>query len=315
MSRWKSSDSELDLPDSFEGWFSVKALREFWNIEEIFSKGEIPTEEGWNELFNTPGYSVLIEIEFERDLLIRNISQAFIPWKNITTDQSKDRLINHFRSAREKKKEINQTVLELLKQKDLGAEALNLTNSWLPKKADHLPPVSFLIFDYDARGYDPIIIDALWATENTDEVLGLLTHEFFHHYAGKLLVYRSKTEGEKSLINAIKQIQEEGIADHIYRMKNNGSKDRGYNSSKIIDRISDLAETKNYDKLGAEIWRILPRSGHVIGFYMVEKILEEVEKDRLIQTVGNPVDFFNLYNKVTDKSGFSKEFIEKIERL
>lgn len=75
-------------------------------------------------------------------------------------------------------------------------------------------------------------------------------------------------------------------------MKNNGFKDRGYKISEIINRINDLAETKNYDKLGAEIWRTLPRSGHIIGFYMVERILMEVDKERLIRTIGNPVGFF-----------------------
>jgi hypothetical protein len=331
------------VPESSLDFSGISA---FWKIVETLQEDAEPTPEQWNILFATPGYQVLTQSEFRVSFFKRNFALAFMPSKKAeleTALKSKRQrpFLQHYMKALERRSELDAKMVELEKSTVIAA-ALRRAREYLPDEiVSHKPPVSFVIFANDARGYDPIVMDLL-ATLDQD-ITPFLGHEFHHWYRNHLLAYfvRAIERSDQALVAVLNQLQAEGIADQIdkkawfgpagaippsrvsYARRFQEALDKTPKVIQSLDAYLTLykdVEPETRRKIGKKMSRLIPMSGHPTGFYMANAILEKLGKDHLVEHVGNPFAFFRLYQQAaeTDQGRhptFSEESMELIETL
>ena len=317
----------------------------FWKMMEELSSDREPAESQWASLFETPGYRVLTEREFTRDFFQRNFRTAYMPSKKaellVALRRSKERpYLNHYVRVRQRKDAIVR-YLTGLKASDLSARAMAAASSYLPQRFRNTvtaaPRTAFLVFKNDARGHDPIVMDALASMEWGDLSL-FLGHEFHHYYRNKLpssLNFAEAASGEDCLLNMLVSIESEGIADLI-NMDQTMSKPtamwkrrkKRYDGllAEVPDAIRYLdrwisktnLSSANWEKACGELRARIADSGHEMGNYMAKVALERFGKEELVETVGNPFDFIGLYEKAaagTAQPCFSARSIRTIRNL
>lgn len=198
-----------------------------------------------------------------------------------------------------------------------------------------------MIFAFDARGYDIIIFDVLFALvlEEQDLLELVLAHELHHLYRNKILCFDiSKVEVEdREIINVINQIHCEGVADQIdtekciyndfHKLKDPFLKSYAMKYRELYKKAPELIG--KLDKKMIEIFidgiedvnninQYLPMSGHVIGYYMVNKVIEICGKDVIVETVNNPFKFFEIYNTVAKENNlvaYSERIMDLIKEM
>ncbi len=324
----------------------LSSFEQFWHIVGILESSSNPSEDEWNKLFDTPGYSALIASEFNKDFFKQSFLAAFDPEKEETLERllegKTSRYLKYYSQVRKDKKTYEKNVkLIEEKWKKIHESIYARASAFLPYgESEKNPIVSILIFDTDARGYETIVIDAIFANRLEDFV-SLAAHEVHHFYRNQLLEYdKEKIEEEdKELIWVINQIHAEGIADHIDKglfifggietafpkTYVKYFKETVKRAPEIIEEINTIIESFTNNKLtkkelGIEIKKVVPLSGHPLGYYMANIIIKNAHFDELIRTVGNPFKFFELYNKAArlDRerlSLFSEISLNLIEEL
>ncbi len=300
----------------------------FLELTALLENNIKPTQMQWNALFETPGYAVLIQKEFRtQDFFIERFKLAFMPSKekelNNRLQEGNDfeaQFLVHYVRAKRDRRLIEEAVRELKKQSFVHT-AVEEALKFLPEfELKSYPPLSFVIFAPDARGYTPVVLDILFTIDNRDFVNTFLPHEFHHYYRN---LFCDFSEGQK-VIRIINQIHSEGIADQInvgkwfhnktlyaeYSQKGrNKSYIEWYEKSPEIIREMDRLFTAMYDfpeqkdKLAAVLKELIPQSGHPTGFFMANLILKKLGKNTLIEDVKNPFAFFRDYKKAADKNG------------
>lgn len=99
----------------------------------------------------------------------------------------------------------------------LLARARSLAEEYLPAGDYAYYPVSFVIFDRDARGYRPVVVDLLNALDQGERLVYLLAHELHHYYVGMLrrggITDQELADTRSDLAWIVDQIQLEGVAD------------------------------------------------------------------------------------------------------
>ncbi len=324
----------------------LSSIEKFWEITEIIENSIEPTEEEWKSLFDTPGYKTLTASEFNIDFFKQSFLVVFDSERGETLDKllegKTSRYLKYYTHVR-KNKEFYKEKIKVIKDKwekldeTIYARAL----AFLPfKEPEKDPTVSILIFDTDARGYDTIVMDAIFASQIEDFV-SLTAHEVHHFYRNQLLVYDKEDieEEDKDLIWILNQIQAEGIADHIdkdyfifggvetsfpkayvkhFKESLEKAPEQIIKINTLFDRyvenVISLAE------LGEEMKKAIPLAGHPLGYYLTNIIIKNSNFDDLIRTIGNPFRFFELYNNsiVTERENlpvFSENALETIKEI
>lgn len=327
---------EVESPRSFRVDFS--GVDKFLGLTAMLEKDREPTEEQWDDLFSTPGYRILILREFNKNFFIERFKLAFMPSKKeeLATKLKEEKgfwgqFLPHYVRAKNQRKLIEEQVAKL-KSLDYVEAALEEAKKFLPESSiEDYPPLSFVIFGPDARGYIPVVVDVLYAYDRRDFFVSFIAHEFHHYYRSQYFPYAQ----EQNFIWVIGQIHGEGIADQInigkwfhnanlrpqYAEKNRPYMDWYAKSPEIIRKMGFLFEAafdhpEKKTELGQELRAIVPLSGHPTGFYMANLIIEELGKERLVKEIGNPFAFFRLYKKAADKKrGDSPTFSEKAMRF
>ncbi len=329
------------------GEFDISGTEYFYSIINILEEDGEPAPDTWEALFSTPGYKVLTESEFSRDHFIDHFRLAFMPSRvkkledAIENGKVNAGLIEHYRESGNQKEEVMAFAGILQSNKDsLMRLSVEKALEYLPDKSvEKSPPVSFLVFAYDARGYLPVVIDILFAKDLGEMLPLMLAHEFHHYYRNMQLEYEPEdiSDKEADLIWVMDQIQCEGIADQIDKEILLGKESSPLyflseswnrmveNAPSYIEKIDSLlsgvAENiHSIEKSGTILRQSLPMSGHPVGFYMANLIIEEYGKDELVSEVGNPFAFFRRYNEAVNKAngglpGFSKQTMTVIEEL
>ncbi|MCB0753097.1 MAG: hypothetical protein KDC52_16610, partial [Ignavibacteriae bacterium] len=198
-------------------------------------------------------------------------------------------------------------------------------------------PVSFLIFESNGRGSSPIVVDLAASIEW--DFMSFLSHEFHHWYRNRELQYNINkvSRDDEYLVDALAKIEAEGIADMVDK-KDWFTKSNGATSTYARQFINDVGKTpfviqqmdlllkqlhkepQTNAQVGQSIQKLLPQRGHTTGYFMASLILETIGKRDLVKCVGNPFEFFKLYNQAAKKSNgrypsFSNESIKVIEQL
>ena len=165
--------------------------------------------------------------------------------------------------------------------------------------------------------------------------MSFLSHEYHHWYRNRQLQLRIDrlNSQERNLLNTLSLIEAEGIADMVdkkewYTKPSNAVSEyaRRYLRDvgrtpyviKSIDRL--LSNTENNKNLGNKILRHLPQRGHTTGYYMARVILERENRKKLVDCVGNPIEFILIYNDAAKKSNgkyptFSRESIQYLTKI
>jgi hypothetical protein len=294
----------------------------FWRIVDKLSMGIEPGKSEWNSLFTSKGYKSIIH-EFTPEFLKDNYREAYKPSKE-NERSAPNKFVKHYQQAKEKRVEIDQWIKVFKKNTRQISDAEERAKEWLPREPGKTIIITFAVFDHDARGYDTIVLDPLFAKSLGEDVYDMLAHEIFHFYSRELLVHdtRCLTGVGLEIFWAIKQLQEEGIADHIYAIPYPGRQEDIENSPRIIRELNTVLENLSFasslEDISKTVKDILPRSGHPTGYYMVEAILQGLGKEKLTSSVGNPFLFINLYDEaasVLNLQGFSNDSIRYLDGL
>ncbi|MGM0687938.1 MAG: DUF5700 domain-containing putative Zn-dependent protease, partial [Promethearchaeati archaeon] len=133
------------------------------------------------------------------------------------------------------------------------------------------------------------------------------------------------------------QIQAEGIADQIdkpdwffghnpvdaysgfveqYRIE----LEKAEETLDLIDSVIQKEHQKGTSReiIGKKVREILPLSGHPIGYFMAKTIFNAELGGEMIDSVGNPFEFFRLYSKsrnILAESPFSESTIDFLVQL
>lgn len=326
--------------------FDFSGVEQFMNISSILEDDREPSPEEWNKLFNTPGYQVLTEGEFKKEFFVEYFKLVFMPSKSDELEKAlrqeegqafHTKFLQHYVQAKEMRKEIQQQTNKLKTQAPTIIEnASNEASKYLPpmEKEDFIP-ISFVIFANDARGYTPVVIDVLFSIELDDMLHILLAHELHHYYRNQILaIDRQEVSKEHmDIIWVLDQIHCEGVADQIDKRKLVSSEEGPLhffsdqweemveNAPEYINTMdelfNDLANLqKDKNEVGQQMREKLPMSGHPIGFYMTNIIIEQLGKDILIEVTANPFAFFRLYNNAAKiKADNTPYFSEKTMKI
>jgi hypothetical protein len=251
-----------------------------------------------------------------------------------------DRLLRHYRQVLERRAEL-EVFADNMKRSNPVEEASRLAAEWLPSPSPGKPaPLAVVVFDLDARGYDPIVIDLLAAVEL--DLLSFLAHESHHWYRNDqaTINWDEVAPHEEDLLWTLYQIQGEGIADQIdKRPWIDGDESvpaaRESYAADYLDALDATSATiRELDSLlvefgsatepdqraaiGARVAELIPMSGHPTGYYMARTTLQALGRERLVTDIANPVAFFLTYDEATRASGvpgFSPEAVSALAEL
>lgn len=303
--------------------YDFTGIKYFWNIVKTLESKREPRNSDWEKLFSTPGYKVLTKTEFTEDFFKENFRLVFNPdnkkeLEKILKEGKVNPHILHYLKVKDHKRLIKEQEKSVRRGKE-HRNALKRTLEYLPqRRVSKSPPVSFVIFENNGRGSDPIVVDLAASIEWDYE--SFLAHEYHHWYRNKQLTFRNNIEIEDlSLVKALSLIEAEGIADMVDKKDwytKPSSSISNYAQSFLSDvkrtpsiiSYIDQALTRIYNhpnektKIGKDVYSVLPQRGHTTGYYMARVILEEIGKRKLVRTVGNPFDFILLYNQSAKKS-------------
>lgn len=303
------------------GGADFTGVERFLELTAKLERDEEPTDQDWDRLFSTPGYTVLLEREFGRDFFAERFRLAFMPSKKeafearLKTDTGFwAQFLPHFRKAKEMRADIEKRVAEL-REMDIHGAAVARAKALLPPEVGRESPrVAFLIFGPDARGYDPVVIDVLYSLTQKDRFADFVAHEFHHWYRNRMIDLGQDAD----TLWTINQIQAEGIADLVdradwpkkpapsltpaqkaYRSFYDRSPETIRAMDEILVRMAGVPIGRG--ALGAQLRKLVPLSGHPTGLYMAGLILAELGRDTLVGSVSNPFEFFRLYDAAAAK--------------
>ncbi len=303
--------------------FRFTGLDAFWIVHERLSQDREPSRDQWDRLFHDPGYSVLFRNDpsFHRQLLREKFSLAYRPSRRKERQgalrDGTDRLLAHYVRVGERRGEIAR-FLRVWSHRDVTGEARVAAGRFLPPGLlERLldPPVSFIVFKSDARGFSTVLMDPLACLEWPDPVL-LLAHEYHHFFRRTAMEQRPRDPTARPpdpLLRLLDSVESEGVADLINRsplFRPPGPRrptDRAYvqwvkqapELLKVVDGAFSICSAMPEERSWVADWlmNFLPDGGHQLGFYMARGILRHLGRKRLLRCVGEPALFFTTYQK------------------
>lgn len=325
--------------------FDFSGVEKFWKITKKLMEDKKVSDIEWNELVQTPGYNSLITNEFPEDFFIKNFTLVFAPGneneiKRLRNTKMKQYL-DHYLKIKRNYKTLKTKIKKLRESVEKQSkDILEKVYEWLPdKEYSNSPVVSFAFFARDGRGYDVVTIDPLFALEIDDLLPSFMAHELHHFYRNQILAFDSqKVEADELLfVNVINQLQAEGMADLIDKYlwlekqeiefieKYTAAFRKHYNQAPEIIREMDLIITTaeqdlaNIREIGEKLQKVMPMSGHPVGYFMVKQMLKLNKNKHLVEHVGNPFEYLRMYNKIALENpalpAFSNKTIDILEKI
>jgi Putative zinc dependent peptidase (DUF5700) len=335
--------SVAQAPNEQEIDFS--GVEAFWGIAERITNGTV-TESDWDHLFST-GYYAFYANWGQRDHIRNTLTAALSPGKEperdslMNVDDFQAYILMQVVSTYADRVRL-RALQENLVESSLRKKIIERAEEFLPSDLDleaNEPFICFGVFQPDANASrTSIAVDLKLYSELADPI-GLIAHEY-HHFM--TMNYRRKfkepeNDSTSALMNALSQLQLEGIADMIDKDGFLNSDGRGF-PSVLIERFrkalaDPLPALREMDSLliaiakdptstvrNAEaIVELLPLGGHPHGFYMAKTIIEALGKEALLSTVADPFDFIRKYNsayvKLNGAALFSEEAMSYLSLL
>jgi hypothetical protein len=326
--------------------FDFSAMDAFWQIVKTLEEDRDPSPEQWDSLLSTPGYMALTASEFDPVFFVTCFTLAYKPSRNAELqvalkEPRKGRYLKHYLEVRSRRAALIEHEARLQNEAIL-TRAVEKARRFLPDELPPVyPPVAFVVFADDGRGYEPIVIDLLASLKRPFD--SFLAHESHHWYRNRLLAFdpaRLDVQDEH-LVATLNQIQAEGIADQIDKARwfdpgfvvpepskayADRYKEAHARTPGVISRLDSLlcamseAPPDARQPYGEEIAELIPMSGHPTGFFMASLIAEELGPERLVAEIGNPFAFCRSYDQAArrpkaDAAGFSTKALHFLSQL
>jgi len=302
------------------------AMSAFWRLVDVLQADKEPPKHQWDELLDSPGY-VALSSEFKPSFFKEKYRLAYKPSSEAAGKKAVSRgdwYVKHYVDVAERREELEAWLTNLGEREDFIEGPVSKAGEWLPSDVEGSPIVAFAVFDMDARGYDTIVIDPLFAVSLGADFGDLLAHELFHSVARRFYVYDpEKVEANDSdIMWTLRQLNEEGIADQIFTLGYPSRDEHVADSPWVIQEMDRLIRRIAINEDVGELSKMLrmtpPRAGHPTGHYMAKNIIEVLGKERLLETVGDPFGFIRAYDeaaKMRGLNGFSQETLGYIDGL
>lgn len=310
---------------------------EFWQIQGTLASGREPTRKSWDRLFATPGYALLEERERRRSALEEAFRLAYLPEPQGRPAQAGQRkewvayVLPHLRTVPEVRAQLD-AFREKLEQGPFLQSAVKTAQDYLPEGTTTRlapPPISFIFFAPDGRGYPRLLLDLLHLMQTAERSEGFLAHELFHSYASRIGRKPSREVEDELLLAALGNAEDEGIADQLdksdipamTREKMDATfpdpVQRSYYESYQREYVRSAhwlqfaeAQLEDYARnpsqrraIGEKLHGELPDNGRVLGAFMASTIASELGRNALVATVGNPIEYWRTYHRAAVTSG------------
>jgi hypothetical protein len=334
---------------------NFSGIEEFWKIHSILSADREPSNEQWDKLFATPGYAALEERERRRSMLAEAFRLAYMPSKQEQLDAAIKKggwvayIFPHLQKIPTMRNKL-MAFQNKLQSADWLLRAAHRTQKFLPPglTAQHpLPPVSFIFFAPDARGYPKLIVADLLNSLSSRDMESLFAHELFHFFRRYVVkAYREPSDQNSLLMDILTNVEEEGIADQldkadipllseeklkqIFPVPQRRSFYEDYRryyaeSNEWLQRVEKTLEAIAQDgttvrERSKALDQELPIDGRPLGAFMARTIIRELGQPQLIKVVGDPLGFWILYNKAAQQSkgksyALSLQAVSVLEKL
>ena len=306
----------------------------FWRVHDHLIRGLEPPIPLLDSMFATPGYGALEQRERRRPRLTEAFRLAFLPRLVMQPDSLEAAhpwvrsIVPHLRQAGARRQALDSLFLAfardpVLRRADLRARGL------LPasRASGKIPPVSFILFARDGRGYPHLVIADLERVRTMVDPERFFAHEFHHYHRHALSRPASRgLPGHGALIEVLTNLEFEGIADRLDKADIPALTDAA-----LVSRFPDSSERAYYrayrqDFLRGGDWvalvdsvlsglrpdsssvanaaallgRRLPDGGRVVGAYLAAAIQQVFGDPGLSAVAGDPPAFFDAYRRATD---------------
>ncbi|ANQ49926.1 hypothetical protein MY04_2557 [Flammeovirga sp. MY04] len=324
----------------------------FFIVKEKLQKEELPSEEEWDQLFNSTGYKVAGRDQ-SREGYIKLIKLAYYPPSQSEKDSIlqftlKEDLSNmqdyflkitveNFIKVGEMEKEL----LTYREQYDFDQKidaAKEKLKDFLIDPTDSLitvPSISAAIFEPEAYAYPSgIVIDLNKSFQDSDEeLIGFFSHELYHMYRSKF--GNKEYANHNGFTRAIEKLHNEGVADLIdkqdtvfdsklYPKQFTDIYGEAFNSTSQTLEQFDVLTCKfvkgeiSEEEYNSTTQNMFVFGGHPNGFSMTRSIVKNGQKEALVTNFANSLVFIRLYNeaaKVQGKYVFSDELMTYVDQL
>lgn len=336
--------SLASAPAPFRLHVDASAMTRISQLMDQMERDEEPSQAEWDALLATPAYKAMLEGERSRGPLyyINCLRTACKPsmakeYDRITRSPEEGwekevmaKALPHFRKAKERRKEWKAVLLDL-ERNDPGPRVAELIRPYAPAGGPGGDvTVAFLLFGPDARGFNAVLMDALFYVDLGKERELTLAHELHHVLRGRREALQVNVSEEA--IWWLRQILAEGIADRINRAPALDARDDAYgfrNTERGKEYAAHLAKSPDIirgmdallqkmadapdqvEALAGQFQSLIPLSGHLPGYYMASLIEARLGRDRLLEDQVNPATFFALYDEAAAKDGKAPRFSRK----
>lgn len=308
----------------------------FWRIADQLRRDVDPPAAAWDSLFATPGYAALDARERRRAALTTGFRAAFMPSRSaerdstLATNDWTARVIRHVTPLPARRAEIDAFMARLQRDDIVGravAEAATLLPSGTVKRYGR-PPVAFVFFLPDGRGYPGLIVADLERTRSKVDPVPFFAHEATHFYYARLARARHLGDsavadaGTAALRNLLTKLHEESLGDQFDKSDaiildaNARAKKYAADSSWLhylneyrADFDSARVRLRQLDELliaAAEspasagpmsdlLAKSIPLEGRPLGMFITRSIRRTLGDARIVATVGDPFAWMLAY--------------------
>ena len=305
---------------------NFEGIDRFWRVAESLQQKREPTAAEWGALFATPGYAALEQREKRRAALEAGIRAALNPALADERDTLLSgtswtaRVIRHVQGI-----PLRRAELELVRRKlvddNFLQRASTLAQTLLPEGAIArwgVPPVAFIFFLPDGRGYSDIIVADLATIAGRADVVPFFAHELTHFYFAQFARARGldpKTPFEKAKLTLLTKLFEESLGDQHDKAPYLDLPEAEFNLApvdperreylrdyrahyvKVAALVADLQRAlgSNDASAVAALGRDLPLEGRPLGFHMTRLIRQKLGDARLKTVVGDPLAWYEAF--------------------
>nr|WP_319397660.1 DUF5700 domain-containing putative Zn-dependent protease [uncultured Carboxylicivirga sp.] len=319
---------------------NISSVKYFYTVSENITSGKVISQNDWEKLFNTSGYSISAQSAV-RKKVIKNMMLYAYSDKYITERDSvlKIDLLKNFSNNELFLSRLTlQNYLEMQKNdsalkeflnnydfKDLEISSTKRLKEFLYKPVDSLitfPSVNLLCYEPDAQSKPKgIVIDFNYFYKNDGNNDDFLAHEMYHTYRRNF--EKPEYIRYNNFTSQLNNIHNEGVADLIDK---NQEVSKHFDNLNIPDEIVDMyvdaykntpSKLKEFETIvlsflhkeidentfNTKLKYFFQFGGHPNGFYMTSLIVKAGYKNELIKNFYNPHEFLILYNLAARKLG------------
>ncbi|KGN68327.1 hypothetical protein HR13_02810 [Porphyromonas gulae] len=325
--------------EDFKQKIFTTSAEAFLSLGEDIHSGKATTEQDWEKLFSTVGYTKYLNNP-KGEMIRRELQEAMLLAFDPKRIAEADSILKHPATITNMPLVLRQNICLLARKREeadsflkhtdflaLLYRANEKTKKYLPERAWSSKPVLndlFLIAtipDASVRDHAIFLDLNLALSMQEEELVDLFAHEFFHNY--REMAYQGSS-GD-SFLNAFDLFQNEGIADLIDKKRNDDKIMQFFGDEFVKTYREELANAPNtlaridslsiaFDPNTSQEGEYKPLvdlvlfGGHPVGYYMASLIQEQGYMEELIDSYDNPVAFAMLYNQAARKKNtVSKE--------